>query len=129
MPPRRKRNQPELLERLEISTWITDGLTKALKNEGGYSYHLRPSKGNHLDHDLLFGTEHKNLEPASTPARIWRIHPQEHLVRLNDLITPKRKYDPSRPGVWTHGDHIPANLEGEIKVYFGLDRYIGSCQA
>jgi hypothetical protein len=125
MPPRKKKNQPELVERLELSNWITDGLSKALKNNGGYSDHLRPSKGNHIDHDLLFGAEHKNLEPASTPARIWRIHPQEHLVRLNDLICPKRKYDPERPGVWTHGDHIPMNLEGEVKVYFGLDRYIG----
>ncbi len=126
MPPRKKTNQPELLERLEISTWITDGLTRALKNQGGYNDHLRPIKGNHLDHDLLFGAGHKNLEPASTPARIWRIHPQEHLVRLNDLICLKRKYDPKRPGLWTHGDHIPTNLEGQVKAYFGLDGYIGS---
>jgi hypothetical protein len=129
MPPRKKKNQPELMERLAISNWITDGLSKALKDKGGYRDHLRPSKGNHLDHELLFATEHKMLEPASTPARIWRIHPQEHLVRLNDLISPKRKYDPERPGVWTHGDHIPTNLEGEVKVYFGLDRYIGSSEA
>ena len=134
MPPREETNQPKLLQRLEISNWITAGLTKALKNKGGYNDHLRPSKGNHIAHDLLFGgelknAEHNNLEPASTPARIWRIHPQEHLVRLNDLICPKRQYDPKRPGVWTHGDHIPTNLEGEVKVYFGLDRYIGSSQA
>jgi hypothetical protein len=125
MPPRKKENQPELTERLEISNWITDGLTKALKDKGGYNDHQRPTKGNHLDHDLLFGVEHKDLEPTSTPVRIWRIHPQEHLVRLNDLICPKRAYDPKRPGLWTHGDHIPKNLEGEVKVYFGLDRYIG----
>jgi hypothetical protein len=125
MPPREEEDQPELMQRLQISNWITDGLTKALKNKGGYNAHLHPNKGNHLDHDLLFATEHKKLEPASTPARIWRIHPQEHLVRLNDLICPKRVYDPNRPGLWTHGDHIPKNLEGEVKVYFGLDRYIG----
>ena len=128
MPPRKKKNQPELMQRLEISNWITDGLAQALKNKGGYHDHLRPIKGNHIDHDLLFGGKHKNLEPASTPARIWRIHPQEHLVRLNDLISPKRKYNPERPGLWTHGDHIPTNLEGETKVYFGLDRYLGSSQ-
>ena len=128
MPPREETNQPELLQRLEVSNWITDEMTKTLKSKGGFSDHLRPSKGNHIDHDLLFGTIHKDLEPASTPTRIWRIHPQEHLVRLNDLISPQRKYDPKRPGVWTHGDHIPTNLEGEIKVYFGLDRYLGSSE-
>ncbi len=126
MPPRKKTNQPKLIERLELSTWITDELTKAMKDKGGFIDHMRPCKGNHLDHDLLFGPVPVNLEPASTPARIWRIQPQEQLVRLNDLITLKRKYDPQRPGLWTHGDHIPSNLEGETKVYFGLDGYLGS---
>ncbi len=126
MPPRKKTNQPKLIERLELSNWITDGLTRAMKDKGGFSEHMRPSKGNHLDHDLLFGAEQKNLEPASTSARIWRIHPQEQLVRLNDLICLKRKYDPERPGLWTHGDHIPSNLEGETKVYFGLDQFLGA---
>ncbi|MEI6235328.1 MAG: DUF1588 domain-containing protein [Planctomycetota bacterium] len=126
MPPRKRRNQPELIERYELSRWITDGITKALKDKGGFVDHMRPVKGNHIDHDLLFGALPKNLEPASTPARIWRIHPQEHLVRLNELICLKRKYNSERPGLWTHGDHIPSNLEGEIKVYFGLDGYLGS---
>ena len=126
MPPRKKTNQPKLTERLELSNWITAGLTNAMKDKGGFSDHLRPSKGNHLDHDLLFNSKLENLEPASTPARIWRIHPQEQLVRLNDLICLKRKYNPERPGLWTHGDHIPSNLEGETKVYFGLDGYLGS---
>ena len=126
MPPRKNRNQPKLMERLELSAWITDSMARTMKNHGGFTDHLRPIKGNHLDHDLLFGAKHPNLEPASTPARIWRIHPQEHLVRLNDLICLKRKYDPKRPGLWTHGDHIPSNLEGETKVYFGLDQYLGS---
>ena len=128
MPPRDEENQPKLMERMKLSNSITAGLTRAMKNRGGFSDHLRPVKGNHIDHDLLFGTEHQNLEPASTAARIWRIHPQEHLVRLNDLICPQRKYDPKRPGLWTHGDHIPTNLEGEVKVYFGLDRYLGSSE-
>ena len=126
MPPRKKTNQPKLTERLELSNWITAGLTKAMKDKGSFTDHMRPSKGNHLDHDLLFNTKLENLEPASTPARIWRIHPQEQLVRLNDLICLKRKYNPERPGLWTHGDHIPSNLEGETKVYFGLDGYLGS---
>ena len=126
MPPRKKTNQPKLIERLELSTWITDELTKAMKDKGGFIDHMRPCKGNHLDHDLLFGPVPVNLAPASTPARIWRIQPQEQLVRLNDLITLKRKYDPQRPGLWTHGDHIPSNLEGETKVYFGLDQFLGA---
>ena len=126
MPPRKKSNQPKLTERLELSNWITAGLTSAMKDKGGFADHMRPGKGNHLDHDLLFNTKLENLEPASTPARIWRIHPQEQLVRLNDLICLKRKYNPERPGLWTHGDHIPSNLEGETKVYFGLDGYLGS---
>ena len=126
MPPRKKSNQPKLTERLELSNWITAGLTNAMKDKGGFTDHMRPSKGNHLDHDLLFNSKLENLEPASTPARIWRIHPQEQLVRLNDLICLKRKYNPERPGLWTHGDHIPSNLEGETKVYFGLDGYLGS---
>ena len=126
MPPRKNSNQPKLTERLELSTWITAGLSNAMKDRGGFTDHMRPSKGNHLDHDLLFNTKLENLEPASTPARIWRIHPQEQLVRLNDLICLKRKYNPERPGLWTHGDHIPSNLEGETKVYFGLDGYLGS---
>ncbi len=126
MPPRRKSNQPGLMERLELSTWITDELTTAMKDKGGFTDHMRPIKGNHLDHDLLFGDLPKSLEPASTPARIWRIHPQEQMVRLNDLVSLRRKYDPQRPGLLTHGDHIPSNLEGETKVYFGLDGYLGS---
>ena len=126
MPPRKKTNQPKLTERLELSNWITAGLTKAMKDKGGFTDHMRPCKANHLDHDLLFNTKLEILEPASTPARIWRIHPQEQLVRLNDLICLKRKYDPERPGLWTHGDHIPSNLEGETKVYFGLDQFLGA---
>ncbi len=126
MPPRKQTHQPELKERLELSTWITDGLTKAMKDKGGFTDHMRPSKGNHLDHDLLFGTNLGKLEPASSPARIWRIHPQEQLVRLNDLVSLKRKFNPERPGLWTHGDPIPLNLEGESKVYFGLDQYLGA---
>ena len=124
--PRTKTKQPELTGRLELSNWITAGLEGVMEEKGGFTEHMRPGKGNHLDHDLLFNTALENLEPASTPARIWRIHPQEQLVRLNDLICLKRKYDPERPGLWTHGDHIPSNLEGETKVYFGLDGYLGS---
>ena len=125
MPPRKKKNQPGALERLQIANWINCELKTAMKDQGGFQSHLQPSKGNHLDHDLLFGTIPEGLEPPSTPARIWRVHPQEHLVRLNDLINREPDYSPSQPGVRTRGDHIPWNQEGEIKVYYGLDRLIG----
>ena len=125
MPPRKKKNQPDLIKRLEISQWITSGLTKALKKKGGFTDHMRPIKANHLDHDLLFNAVYENLEPSSSPARIWRIHPQEHLVRLNELIANEPKYNPAKPGLRTRGDLIASNLQSETKVYFGLDRYIG----
>ena len=124
MPPRKKK-QPEAMERLQLSNWITGELERAMKHEGGFQSHLHPTKGNHLDHDLLFGKIPEGLEPASTPARIWRIHPEEHLVRLNELINLEPAYNPKRPGMRTHGDHIPWNQEGEVKVYYGLDRLIG----
>lgn len=125
MPPRKRKNQPEPLDRLKLSNWVTGELEQAMKDKGGFTTHLRPSKGNHLDHDLLFGKLPNGLEPTSTPARIWRIHPQEHLTRLNELISYEPAYDPKNPGMRAHGDAIPANMEGEVKVYFGIDRLIG----
>ncbi|MGB4711792.1 MAG: DUF1588 domain-containing protein [Fuerstiella sp.] len=124
MPPRDE-DQPTLMQRWKLSTWITGELENALREKGGFSLHLHPSKGNHLDHDLLFGPIPEDLEPPSTPARIWRIHPQEHLTRLNELITLEPEYDPKQPGMRTKGDHINPNQDGEVKVYFGLDRVIG----
>ena len=125
MPPRKKETQPSPLDRVKISNWITSELVSAMKEKGGFTSHLRPVKGNHLDHDLLFGKLPEGLEPPSTPARIWRIHPQEHLTRLNDLISFEPPHNPSQPGLRAHGDGIPANSEGEVKVYFGIDRIIG----
>jgi hypothetical protein len=124
MPPKDE-NQPAAIERQRLSRWITGELVLAMKEKGGFQTHLYPSKGNHLDHDLLFGKIPEGLEPASTPARIWRIHPQEHLTRLNELINREPKFNPTRPGLRTRGDLIPPNQEGEVKVYFGLDRVIG----
>lgn len=125
MPPRDVKDQPEAMERLRFSLWITSELERALKDKGGFQAHLHPAKGNHLDHDLLFGKIPEGLEPASTPARIWRIHPQEHLTRLNELITREPAFDPAKPGLRTRGDFIPPNREGEVKVYYGLDNLIG----
>ena len=125
MPPKDEDDRPTAMQSLQLSTWITGELQRAMKDLGGFQAHLQPSKGNHLDHDLLFGELPKGLEPASTPARIWRIHPQEHLTRLNALINLEPEFNPSRPGLRTRGDYIPPNREGEVKVYFGLDRVIG----
>ncbi len=125
MPPKDEDKQPAPFERLELSNWITGELQDALKDKGGFQAHLDPAKGNHLDHDLLFGKLPADQPPASTPARIWRIHPQEHLTRLNELINREPAFDPKRPGLRTRGDQIPPNQEGEVKVYFGLDRVIG----
>ncbi len=125
MPPRDESDQPGGFERLKLATWITGELQRALKHNGGFKTHLLPAKGNHLDHDLLFGEIPEGLEPASTPARIWRIYPQEHLTRLNELIAREPVFDPERPGLRTRGDHIPPNEDGDVKVYYGLDRLIG----
>ncbi len=125
MPPRDERDQPSGMERLKLATWITGELQRAMKDNGGFQINLLPDKGNHLDHDLLFGEIPDGLEPASTPARIWRIHPQEHLTRLNELIAREPAFDPERPGLRARGDHIPPNEDGDVKVYYGLDRLIG----
>ena len=125
MPPKDEIDQPAAMDRLRLSNWITSELATALKEKGGFQSHLHPSKGNHLDHDLLFGDIPKGLEPASTPARIWRITPQEHLTRLNALINLEPAFDKNRPGLRTRGDHIPPNLQGKVQVYFALDRIIG----
>ncbi len=124
MPPAEEL-QPEPILRWKLSTWITAELQRAMKDHGGFETHLHPTKGNHLEHDLLFGEIPGWIEPTSTPARLWRLHPQEHLTRLNELITREPDFDPKRPGLRTRGDHINPNLDGEVKVYYGLDRVIG----
>lgn len=125
MPPRDKKTQPAAMERLHLSNWITSEMERSLAATGGFHSHHHPKKANHLPHELLFGEIPSGLEPPSTPARIWRIHPQEHLVRLNALINIDPVYNPTRPGQRTMGDHIPWNEQGEAKVYYGLDRLLG----
>ncbi len=127
MPPRDEIYRPDAMARYEFSQLITAGLVGALKDVGGFKTHLHPSKGNHLDHSLLFDREYSTgqLEPPSSPARIWRIQPQEHLARLNALINLEPDYNVRKPGLRTRGDRILPNPQGEVKVYFGLDRVIG----
>lgn len=125
MPPKDKK-QPETIERLRFSDWIVAELEREMADKGGFSAHLDPHKGNFIDHDLLFGQLPEGIElvPASSPARIWRVTPQEHITRLNELINTEPAYDPAKPGLRTRGDVVPTNHGGELKLYFGTDRII-----
>ncbi|MEM0897060.1 MAG: DUF1588 domain-containing protein [Verrucomicrobiota bacterium] len=125
MPPKKKA-QPDVIERLRFSDWIVQELQRVMKDKGGFHTHLDPKKANYLDHDLLFGDLPKGigLAPTSSPARIWRVTPQEHITRLNELINTEPAFDPAKPGLRTHGDVVPTNHGGELKLYFGTDRII-----
>lgn len=125
MPPEDKL-QPEVIERLRFSDWVVGQLEDAMEDKGGFYAHLDPNKGNYTDHELLFGEmpEEIKLTPTSSPARIWRVTPQEHITRLNELINTEAELDPEKPGLRTHGDVVPTNHGGELKLYFGTDRII-----
>jgi hypothetical protein len=127
MPPKKK-TQPEIVARLQFSDWIVGELQRVMKGKGGFHAHLDPKKGNFLNHDLLFGDLPNGIKlvPTSSPARIWRVTPQEHITRLNELINTEPKYDSTKPGLRTHGDVVPTNHGGELKLYFGTDRIIKS---
>jgi hypothetical protein len=125
MPPK-DADQPGIVQRLQFSDWIVGELTRAMRDKGGFRAHLDPSKGNFLSHDLLFGPlpAEIQLAPTSSPARIWRVTPQEHITRLNELINTEPKFNPEDPGLRTHGDAVPTNHGGELKLYFGTDNII-----
>jgi hypothetical protein len=125
MPPK-DADQPEVVERLQFSDWIVGELTRVMRDKGGFRAHLDPNKGNYVDHDLLFGPlpDGIKLVPASSPTRIWRVTPQEHITRLNELINSEPEFDPEKPGLRTRGDVVPTNHGGELKLYFGTDRII-----
>ncbi len=125
MPPKKKA-QPEVIERLLFSDWIVGELQRVMKDKGGFQANLDPHKGNFISHDLLFGPLPEGIElaPTSSPARIWRVTPQEHITRLNELINTEQAFDPEKPGLRTHGDVVPTNHGGELKLYFGTDRII-----
>jgi hypothetical protein len=125
MPPKKK-SRVAVVERLRFSDWIVGELQRVMKDTGGFHAHLDPQKGNYVDHDLLFGAlpEGIRLRPTSSPARIWRVTPQEHITRLNELINTEPEYDPEKRGQRTRGDVVPTNHGGELKLYFGTDRII-----
>ena len=120
MPPKKKKTQPNLEERQQLAELIVTEMQRVLKEKGGFYEHLHPSKGNLLDHDLLFGELPKNLEPTSSPARIWRLHPQEHFTRLNELISVEPPYDPNKPGARARGDHVPTDRKTGTNIYLGI---------
>ncbi|MEZ6088712.1 MAG: DUF1588 domain-containing protein [Pirellulaceae bacterium] len=125
MPPA-DAEQPKVVDRLRFTDGIVSELTDALRDQGGFRAHLDPQKGNFVNHELLFGPlpEEIQLAPTSSPARLWRVTPQEHITRLNELINTEPTYDPQKPGLRTHGDVVPTNHGGELKLYFGTDRII-----
>lgn len=125
MPPA-EADQPAVLERLKFSDWVVQQLSAALAESGGFRAHIDPQKGNYLSHELLFGDLPAgiHLQPTSSPARIWRVTPQEHITRLNELINTEPVFDPDNRGQRTHGDAVPTNHGGELKLYFGTDRII-----
>ncbi len=125
MPPKKK-SQPDIVERLRMSDWIVGELQRAMSDKGGFHAHRDPQKANFLNHDLLFGALPPGIRliPTSSPARLWRLTPQEHITRLNELINTEAPYNPEKPGLRTHGDAVPTNHGGELKLYFGTDRII-----
>ena len=125
MPPK-DAEQPKVVQRLQFSDWIVGELTRVMRDKGGFRAHLDPNKANFVDHDLLFGPLPAGIKllPTSSPARIWRVTPQEHITRLNELINREPDFDPEKPGLRTRGDVVPTNHGGELKLYFGTDRII-----
>ena len=125
MPPADS-DHPETVERLMLADWIAQQLDRVTAQQGGFTEPNDPQKGNYVDHDLLFGQLPNNIRlvPASSPARIWRVTPQEHITRLNELINREPDFNPLKPGLRTHGDEVPTNHGGELKLYFGTDRII-----
>jgi Protein of unknown function (DUF1588)/Protein of unknown function (DUF1592)/Protein of unknown function (DUF1585)/Planctomycete cytochrome C len=122
MPPK-DASQPEVIERLKFTDWIVGQLSRGLNDKGGFRDHLDPNKANFLDHDLLFDPlpEGIQLVPTFSPSRLWRVTPQEHMTRLNELINTEPTYDPEKSGLRSHGDEVPTNHGGELKLYFGVD--------
>jgi Protein of unknown function (DUF1588)/Protein of unknown function (DUF1592)/Protein of unknown function (DUF1585) len=84
------------------------------------------NKSGHLLFSEAFGPLPLGLTlvPTSTSARIWRVTREEHITRLNELINTEPAFDPEKPGLRSHGDVVPTNHGGELKLYFGTDQII-----
>ena len=118
MPPK-EGDQPEVIGRLRFADWVVQELQGVMKDKGGFTAHLDPKKGNFVDHDLLFKPlpEGIKLVPTSSPARIWRVTPQEHITRLNELINTEPAFDPRKPGLRATGRlrRGPSSRAGEAR--------------
>ncbi|MBL8825486.1 MAG: DUF1588 domain-containing protein [Planctomycetaceae bacterium] len=125
MPPR-DADQPEVVERLKFVDWVIAELSRVMRDKGGFRSHLDPDKGNFVAHQLLFGPLPSDIKlaPTSSPARLWRVTPQEHITRLNELINLEPAFDPRNRGLRTRGDAVPTNHGGELKLYFGVDNIL-----
>ena len=103
MPPKEE-DQPDRLARYKFTQRVLVAMDRVKVNEGGYQKARWAEKGNHLDHELLFGDPIEGLDPPSTPARAWRIHPHAYMVRMNELLNTTPDFDPQRPFAMTSGD-------------------------
>ncbi|MEM7394871.1 MAG: c-type cytochrome domain-containing protein [Verrucomicrobiota bacterium] len=125
MPPKNKK-QPAVVDRLLFTDWVVEQLVESMKDKGGFTSHLDPRKGNFLDHGLLFGELPKRiqLQPTSSPARLWRVSKEEYITRLNEFIHQEPAYNPEQPGRRTHGDAVPVDSTGALRVHLGAERVI-----
>lgn len=128
MPPRKK-EQPNHLDRMHFVNGVIAGLQKASKNQGGFHDHLLPTKGNYVEHELLFSDIVKEAEPPSTPSRMWRIHPHAYLVKLKELVHNTPKYNPEYPGQLASGDPVMVSKvttdTGDLRLSLGSDQVMG----
>lgn len=119
MPPE-DADRPEPLERYRFTQWLIGEFDRMMQPADGFRKHKLPEKGNHVDHDLLFGKIPEGIEPPSTPARTWRIHPDAYLVRINELVHKTLDYNSATHGAEMKG-FAPIFESGIKKVLLGKD--------
>ena len=128
MPPRKKK-QPSPVDRMHFVNGVIAGLQEASKDQGGFHDHLLPTKGNYVDHELLFSDILKEAEPTSTPSRMWRIHPYAYLVKLKELVHNTPKYNHEYPGQLASGDPVMVSKiltdTGDLRLSLGSDQVMG----
>lgn len=128
MPPKSE-EQPDRLERMQFVNGVIAGLQTASKDQGGFHENLLPTKGNYVDHELLFSDSAKQAEPTSTPSRMWRIHPHAYLVKLKELVHNTPKFNPKYPGQLATGDPVKVSMvmtdTGDLRLSLGSDQVMG----
>lgn len=128
MPPADE-PQPTPLERMRFVNGVFAGMQETSKDQGGFHENLLPTKGNYVDHELLFSDLVNEIEPASTPSRMWRIHPHAYLVKLKELVHNTPKYNPKYPGQLASGDPVKVSMvstdTGDVRLSLGSDQVMG----